>query len=227
MAEAVLILDDQVQYKFENGHVELNFDTSKLPLLTLQALGLADVLTIVLELIFESSRFGAGSAPRCDVHYIKRDVSPVEPQPEAIPQPSIAAQPPISEPGQNQGPLVGPEETDDVQAFPAKPADSLDSDSDDDPMKIPKYKQPVVATVAYQLANIARKRLADEWPSTRDCTWQQAKEWIPQLHTYLSKRLATLGDHCIICDDKQPLAGEWNHSTIWMHGYKACCVLKL
>ena len=199
MAEVVVMLGDKVQYKFDSGHIELVFDTSKLPLLTRQALGLADVLSTVVELIFESPSFGAGSVPRCDVRYIKRDIPPVEPQSQVTPEPSTA-EPAMFDPDGYQHVLAAPAE-------PAASPDSSESD-DDDPMKIPKYKRPVVATVAYQFANIAKKRLAAEWPATRSFTWQQAKQWIPQLHMYLSKRLTTLGDHCVICDDKQLLSGE-------------------
>ena len=209
MAEVVVMLGDKVQYKFDSGHVDLVFDTSKLPLLTRQALGLADVLSIVVQLIFDSPSFGAGSEPRCDVRYIKHDIPPDEPQSPDIPEPSIA-QPLMYDPlGHHLEASADPEEAD-ANAAPAEPAPNLDSsDSDDDnPMKIPKYKRPVVATVAYQFANIVKNRLADQWPATRDFTWQQAKQWIPQLHMHLSKRLTTLGDHCVICDDKQPLSGE-------------------
>ena len=204
MAEVVVMLGDKVQYKFDSGHVELVFDTSKMPLLTRQALGLTDVLSIVVELVFDSPSFGAGSAPRSDVRYIKRDIPPIEPQSQDIPEPSIADPFIFIPPGHQQ--------KEEAEAKPAiaEPAPDLDSsDSNDgDPIKIPKYKQPIVATVAYHFANIAKKRLANEWPATRNFTWQQAKQWIPQLHIYLSKRLATLGDHCVICDDKQLLSGE-------------------
>lgn len=209
MAEVVVMLGDKVQYKFDSERVDLVFDTSKLPLLTRQALGLANVLSIFVELIFDSPSFGAGSAPRCDVRYIKRNIPPIEPQSQNIPEPSIAAPAMFDPDGYHQEAVADPEETD-VKAAPAEPAaspDSSDSD-DDDPMKIPKYKRPVVATVAYQFANITKKRLADEWPATRYFTWQQAKQWIPQLHVHLAKRLTTLGDHCVICDDKQLLSGE-------------------
>lgn len=210
MAEVMVMLGDRVQYKFDSGHIELNFDTSTLPLLTQQALGLADVLSIVVELIFDSSSFGAGSEPRCDVRYIKRDMPPVEPQLQHTTEPD-SAEPLMYDPdplGRHQETVPGPDETDEAAlAEPAASPNSSESD-DDDPMKIKKYKRPVVATVAYQFANIIRKKLADEWPQTRHFTWQQAKQWIPQLHTYLVQRLATLGDHCIICDEKQPLSGE-------------------
>lgn len=215
MTEVVIMIGDKVHYKFDNGHVELNFDTSMLPLLTLQALGLADVLTIVLELIFESSSFGAGAVPRSHVHYIKREVPPVEPPPlPEVPDTSIAA------PAYTVDPLprswaqeaVLDLEEDQADSAPAEPKDCHDdSESDDDALEMPKFKrpfkQPVVPTVAYQFANIASKRLADDWPNTRHFNWQQAKAWIPQLHTYLSKRLATLGDHCVICDARQLLSG--------------------
>ena len=204
MAEVVVMFGDKVQYTFDSGHVELVFDTRKMPLLTQQALGLTDVLNIVVELIFDSPSFGAGSAPRSDVCYIKRDIPPIEPQSQDIPEPSIADTFIFIPPGHQQ------EEEAEAKPAIAEPAPDLDSSdsNDDDPMKIPKYKQPIVATVAYQFANIAKQRLANEWPATRNFIWQQAKQWIPQLHIYLSKRLATLGDHCVICDDKQLLSGE-------------------
>lgn len=215
MTEVVIMIGDKVHYKFDNGHVELNFDTSMLPQLTLQALGLADVLTIVLELVLESSSFGAGAVPRSHVHYIKREVPPVEPPPlPEVPETTIAApaytvDPPP--PPWAQEAVFGLEE-DQADSAPAKPKDCHDdSESDDDALDMPKFKrpfrQPVVPTVAYQFANIASKRLAEDWPNTRHFNWQQAKAWIPQLHTYLSNRLATLGDHCVICDDRQPLSG--------------------
>lgn len=215
MTEVVIVIGDKVHYKFDNGHVELIFDTSMLPPLTLQALGLADVLTIVVELIFESPSFGAGAAPRSRVQYIKREIPTIEPlQLQSVPETTIAA------PAYMVDPLdpswvqvsVEPEGADEVEPTPPEPADGLDdSESDDDASDMPTskrpFKQPVVATVAYQFANITRKNLAEDWPETRQYRWQQAKEWIPQLHTYLSRRLATLGDHCVICDDKQPLSG--------------------
>ena len=115
-------------------------------------------------------------------------------------------------PEHHQEAVAGNEEID-VKPDLAEPAPNPDSSdsNDDDPTKVPKYKRPIVATVAYQFANIAKKRLADEWPATRNFTWQQAKQWIPQLHTYLSKRLTTLGNYCVICDNKQPLSGEPQH----------------
>ena len=54
MAEVVVMLGDKVQYKFDSGHVELVFDIGKMPLLTRQALGLADVLSVVVEVILDS-----------------------------------------------------------------------------------------------------------------------------------------------------------------------------
>ena len=203
MGEVVDLLGDKICYKPDNGHVELHFDTSRLPVPTLQALGLTDVLTIVLELIFESPYFGAGSAPRSAVRYIKQEVPPVEPDQQPFPEPDTEQL------------LTGPLDHDqeaanniqDSDSSP-EPANDIDSDSDDDPMQITKYKRPTVKFVAYQFANIARKQLDDDWPATRHFMWRQAKEWIPHLHKHLSARLMTLGDHCVICDDKQPLPGE-------------------
>lgn len=203
MGEVVGTLGDKVGYKPDNGHVELNFDTSRLPLPTQQALGLIDVLTIVLELIFESSYFGAGSTPRNVVRYIKREVPPVEPDQQSLPD----TEPPNFLIESSQQDQEAMNDIQDNNSSP-EPASSADSDSDDDPMQITKYKRPTVTTVAYQFDNIARKRLADDWPDTRHFTWRQAKEWIPQLYKHLSARLMTLGDHCVICDDKQPLPGE-------------------
>ena len=104
--------------------------------------------------------------------------------------------------------MLRPEQPDIVDVPPAESADSLDcSASHDQLTDAPKCQQPETATVAYQFANIARKKLADDWHTIRHLTWHQAKEYLPQLHLYLSSRLATIGDYCIICDDKQPLSG--------------------
>ena len=88
------MLGDKLHYEFDSRCVELHFDTSKLPLLTLQALGLTDILTGILELNFESSSFGAGPAPRRNVHYFKHDIAPKQhtpEQPEELRKPRTAA----------------------------------------------------------------------------------------------------------------------------------------
>ena len=63
-------------------------------------------------------------------------------------------------------------------------------------------------TVAYQFANIARQRVADKWPATTNATWKEAKAWFPNLHEFLTTRLMTLGNYCVICDDQQPISGQ-------------------
>ena len=224
--------------------MELNFDTSKLPLLTVQALGLTDILKTVLELDFESSRLGTGPSPRCNVRYIldlslKEDIP--EPQPEDISKPRTAPfmiDPPflIDPLAQCQDDVLYPEEADNVNPYvpPAESANSPDSlVSHANPTQALTFKQPEIATVAYQFANIAKKKLANEWSATRHFTWHQAKEWLPQLHMYLSTRLATLGDYCIICDDKQALSGESQRpvfhslaSAQRMLCFKACAMLQ-
>ena len=71
-----------------------------------------------------------------------------------------------------------------------------------------EFKQKVGFTVGYQLANIARQKIAQDWPSTSDASWKEAKDWFPNLHKYLTQRMTNLGDYCVICDDLQPISGQ-------------------
>ena len=206
VGEAIVVLCDDISYNPDTGHVKLDFDTSKLPAISLQALGLGNVITIVLELIFEYTHFAAGSAPRCDVSYIKREAPPVEPEPEPDPETVDETAPHLTEPPEKQEEEVYI--LDDLTAPSENAQSSTDDSEDEDPMRVPKYKRPKPSSVAYQFSNIARKKLADDWPAAKLMVWREAKEWIPQLHQYLSARLITLGNHCVICDDKQPMPGQ-------------------
>lgn len=200
LSEAVEPLGNTINYKPDNLHLELIFDIGTMPVCDRQALGLADIDQIIIELIFYSNRFGAGSTPRSELRYIKSH----------LPAPEHSAQPftePVTTEPEPAGASLSPD-GDGEQVAPASPHSS-DSDSDDEPAHIPKkYKRPVVTTVAYQFANIAKKKLADDWPETQHATWKQAKGWIAQLHSYRATRLTKLGDYCVICDDLQPVSGR-------------------
>lgn len=213
LADSIEMLGDKIIYKPDNGHLELNFDTSKIPLPVKQALGLADVDKIVIELMFDSHIFGAGMAPRSELRQIKREVPPAELHEPHLLQSAATepAQAPVS-PGRD-----AQEQTAEVSEHPEHPteesedsAEFTDSESDaEEVTHLPKrYKRPVVTGVTYQFANIAKTKLADDWPDTKHATWKQANNWIPQLHRYLATRLTTLGDHCIVCDKLQPMPGQ-------------------
>lgn len=194
LAESIEMLGDRINYKPENGHLELNFDTSTMPLPVKQALGLADVDKIIIEVIFESITFGAGMPPRFVLRQVRRETPLGE---------LVAAAVDATEPA----PMPDSPRQEDEEVSPAAP-DRSDSESDEELTHVPKrYKRPVVTAVAYQFANITKKKLADDWPESKHATWKQARTWIPNLHSYLTKRLLKLGDHCIICDDLQLVSG--------------------
>ncbi|KAL0024080.1 hypothetical protein WJX79_004359 [Trebouxia sp. C0005] len=73
LSESIEMLGDRINYKPENGHLELNFKTSTMPLPVKQALGLADVDNILIEVIFESRTFGAGTPPRSVLRQVRRE----------------------------------------------------------------------------------------------------------------------------------------------------------
>ena len=166
-----------------------------------QALGIADVEHIIIELTFESSRFGAGMVPHLQLRFVKHEV----PTPQKSIEPLIDLEPDTVDTESTNAPTsLG---ADDQPSPPPDPLETSDSESEDDPLGSLKFKQQVVNTVAYQFANIAKKKLTDDWPETQNATWKQAREWIPQLHNYLETRLTKLGDYCVICDDVQPVSG--------------------
>lgn len=74
LSESIEMLGNRIDYKPENGHLEMNFETSTLPLPVKQALGLADINKISIEIIFESKTFGAGMPPRSGLGCAKSDV---------------------------------------------------------------------------------------------------------------------------------------------------------
>ncbi|DBA89718.1 TPA: Poly [ADP-ribose] polymerase 6, variant 3 [Trebouxia sp. C0005] len=197
LSESIEMLGDRINYKPENGHLELNFKTSTMPLPVKQALGLADVDNILIEVIFESRTFGAGTPPRSVLRQVRRETPLAELVAAAVEH--VAASEPVSIP-------VSPRQEDEEASLAAP--NSSDSTSDEELTHLPKqYKQPVVTAVAYQFANITKKKLADGWPETKHATWKQARSWIPNLYSYLAERLLKLGDHCIICDDLQLVSG--------------------
>ncbi|DBB12092.1 TPA: hypothetical protein ACH3X3_006204 [Trebouxia sp. C0006] len=188
LSESIEMLGDRINYKPENGHVELNFETSTMPLPVKQAL---DIDKIIIEVIFESRTFGAGMPPRSVLRQIRREVP--------LGELDAAATEPAAVP-------VSPQQ-EDGEVSPAASANS-DTESDKELTHLPKpYKRPVVTAVAYQFANITKKKLADNWPEAKYATWKQARTWIPNLYSYLADRLLKLGDHCIICDDLQLVSG--------------------
>jgi len=197
LSESIEMLGDRINYKPENGHLELNFETSTLPLPVKQALGLADIDKIIIEVIFESRTFGAGMPPRSVLRQIRREIPQAELVAAAV---DAAATEPAAVP-------VSPQQ-EDGEVSPAASANS-DTESDEELTHLPKrYKQPLVTAVAYQFAIITKKQLADNWPEAKYATWKQARTWIPNLYSYLAKRLLKLGDHCIICDDLQLVSGQ-------------------
>jgi len=206
LSESIEMLGDRINYKPENGHVELNFETSTMPLPVKQALGLADIDKIIIEVIFESRTFGAGMPPRSVLRQIRREVPLGELVAAAV---DAAATEPAAVP-------VSPQQ-EDGEISPAASANS-DTESDEELTHLPKrYKQPVVTAVAYQFANITKKKLADNWPEAKYATWKQARTWIPNLYSYLADRLLKLGDHCIICDDLQLVSGQCSCSiAVWV-----------
>ncbi len=206
LSESIEMLGDRINYKPENGHVELNFETSTMPLPVKQALGLADIDKIIIEVIFESRTFGAGMPPRSVLRQIRREPPQAELVAAAV---DAAATEPAAVP-------VSPQQ-EDGEISPAASANS-DTESDEELTHLPKrYKQPVVTAVAYQFANITKKKLADNWPEAKYATWKQARTWIPNLYSYLADRLLKLGDHCIICDDLQLVSGQCSCSiAVWV-----------
>lgn len=207
LSESIEMLGDRINYKPENGHLELNFDTSTMPLPVKQALGLADVDKIIIDVIFESRTFGAGMPPRSVLRQVRHQIPPAELVAAAVEH--TAATEPVSTP-------VSPRQEDE-EVSPAAP-DRSDSESDEELTHLPKqYKRPVVTAVAYQFANIAKKKLADDWPEAKHATWKHARSWIPNLYSYLAMRLLKLGDYCIICDDLQLVSGQYFSSiAIWV-----------
>ena len=100
----------------------------------MQALGLTSVLTFFLEFDFKSSIFGAGPAPRCNVHYAHHDLLPKHDIPESQPEDmsklrtaAFTVDPPfmIDPLAQYPEAVICPEETDDVDLPPDESADRL------------------------------------------------------------------------------------------------------
>lgn len=199
LSESIEMFGDRINYKPENGHLDLNFDTSTMPLPVKQALGLADVDKIIIDVIFESRTFGAGMPPRSVLRQVRHQIPLAELVAAAVEH--TAATEPVSTP-------VSPRQEDEE----VSPAES------EELTHLPKqYKRPVVTAVAYQFANIAKKKLADDWPEAKHATWKQARGWIPDLYSYLAMRLLKLGDYCIICDDLQLVSGQYFSSiAIWV-----------
>ncbi|DBA94319.1 TPA: hypothetical protein ACH3X1_001928 [Trebouxia sp. C0004] len=198
LSESIEMLGDRINFKPENGHLELNFDISTMPLPMKQALGLADVDKIIIDVKFESTTFGAGMPPRSVLCQVRRDIVLAEPVAAVVEH--TAATEPVSTP-------VSSPRQEDEEVSPAVP-DTSDSKSDEELTHRPKqYKRPLATAVAYQFAKITKKKLDDDWPEAKHATWKQARTWIPNLYSYLARRLLKLGDHCIICDDLQLVSG--------------------
>ena len=198
ISDAVDDLGDHVTYKPDNSHLELWFDTTMMQFPMREALGLADVDNIVLELMFSSSTLGAGSAPRCDLRYIKPQLPNVPPSSTSLEPEETSTAPQDSLP---PGEQVLSEDSQQPSVVPAE------GDSDEDSSHVPVYKPPVVNTVAFQFGNIAKTRIAETWAKA-GAEWKQARNWIPQLYKYLASRLTKLGDFCVICDTAQPVSGQ-------------------